>query len=124
MAGGVTSTPFGSASQEATRAWYARTRQAHNNSTNSCREGHPHGLEGASLDFCSRRYSLRLFESDTKSDGIISTVVLLFSAPTSVTICIRLNSTATGLFDHLLGRVCELLGCFQLRLRFDDPRSL
>ncbi len=31
----------------------------------------------------SRRYSLKLFESVTKSEGIISTVVLLFSAPTS-----------------------------------------
>jgi hypothetical protein len=36
-------------------------------------------------------------DSDTKSDGIISTVVLLFSAPTSEIICIRRNSSAAGL---------------------------
>jgi hypothetical protein len=36
-------------------------------------------------------------DSDTKSAGIISTVVLLFSAPASETICIRRSSNATGL---------------------------
>ena len=35
--------------------------------------------------------------SETKSDGIISTVVLLFSAPTSAIICMRRSSSAAGL---------------------------
>src|SRR5437016_5557415 len=45
----------------------------------------------------SRRYSLRVFDRVANSDGIIKTVVLLFSAPTSAIICMRRNSSAAGL---------------------------
>jgi hypothetical protein len=49
------------------------------------------------VEVSSLSYSVKDFDSVTKSEGIISTVVLLFSAPTSTTICMRGSSRAAGL---------------------------
>ena len=57
-------------------------------------------------DVRSRKYSLSVFARNTKSEGIINTVVLLFSAPTSEIICIRRNSSAAG-FPAILAEAAD-----------------
>lgn len=54
-------------------------------------------LPGYDFAECSRRYWVKLLAIVAKSDGIMITVVLLFSAPTSEIICMRRSSSAAGL---------------------------